>query len=335
MVQQALEFAIRRALAAPLTAMCVWDCPWYAGLAVDGYDLQPMRPDLPGQANWAFFPLFPLLARLLHRATGLDATVTTLLAGKALFLFAIFAFVLFVQRFTPHVPAITAGVVVALNPFALYGNTGYTEPLFLLLTSLFFVAIADRAWVAVSVIGVMLTATRFVGLAGVAAYSVQRLMLRRGRPAMPWWPVLVMPVGLVAFAAYLWLRTGDALAFVHVQAAWGRSAQNPLALLWFGLTSHPVRAYWAIAAIVGILIGLAYVRRREFAFGVFTLTATLAPLMTGLWAMPRFVAWQAPVMLFVARGLRTRLAIGLFIALGVCGQFAMYWLWLREASAVI
>lgn len=335
MLQQALEFAILRLLDAPRTAMCGWDCVWYAGLAANGYDAEPMRPDLPGQANWAFFPLFPLLARALHAGLGWDVEYATLLTGKLLFLAAIVATILFVQHVAPQVAALTTGAVVALNPFALYGNTGYTEPLFLLLTSMLFLGMAARAWPAVALIGTALTATRFVGLAAVAAYALDWLRAQVRRSAMPWWPIVVMPLGLIGFAAHLWQRTGDALAFLHVQSAWGRTLQNPVTLLWFGLTSHPVRAYWAIAAILGVLVGLAFLRRRETAFGVFTLAATLAPLMTGLWAMPRFVAWQAPVLLFVARGLRTRLAVGLFVALGVCGQFVMYWLWLREASAAI
>ncbi len=54
-------------------ALCEWDCEWYRHTIQDGYDPEPrLRPD-HDFANWAFFPLFPLLARALKLATGLSA----------------------------------------------------------------------------------------------------------------------------------------------------------------------------------------------------------------------------------------------------------------------
>lgn len=58
--------------------LCQWDCEWYVHTIQHGYDLEPplMRTqDLAraDQANWAFFPLFPLLAGALKLTMGLDA----------------------------------------------------------------------------------------------------------------------------------------------------------------------------------------------------------------------------------------------------------------------
>jgi hypothetical protein len=39
--------------------------------------------------------------------------------------------------------------------------------------------------------------------------------------------VALVPVGISIFAVYLYLHSGDALAFVHIQRAWGRAFANP------------------------------------------------------------------------------------------------------------
>src|SRR5438132_1535168 len=41
---------------------CRWDCGWYVQTAQAGYMLAPLA-DGSNQANWAFWPLFPLLIR--------------------------------------------------------------------------------------------------------------------------------------------------------------------------------------------------------------------------------------------------------------------------------
>ncbi|WP_232679645.1 hypothetical protein [Nocardioides sp. R-C-SC26] len=60
-----------------------WDAQWYQRIADDGYPAEiPVGPDGRAQQNpWAFYPLFPLSARWVGAATGLEfATVAPLLA---------------------------------------------------------------------------------------------------------------------------------------------------------------------------------------------------------------------------------------------------------------
>ncbi len=45
-------------------AMCVWDCYWFGDVASHGYQAYPETLNFGGPAgiaNWAFFPLYPLL----------------------------------------------------------------------------------------------------------------------------------------------------------------------------------------------------------------------------------------------------------------------------------
>src|SRR5690349_13469692 len=56
-----------------------WDAGWYQRIAVEGYDFDPN-----GQSSVAFFPLFPLLTRMVTWVTGLpmrSAIAISLLSG--------------------------------------------------------------------------------------------------------------------------------------------------------------------------------------------------------------------------------------------------------------
>ena len=43
--------------------MARWDCAWYEGIIREGYYKEPMAHTRMDAANWAFFPLFPMIMR--------------------------------------------------------------------------------------------------------------------------------------------------------------------------------------------------------------------------------------------------------------------------------
>ena len=53
-----------------VAASCRWDCFWYQDIARNGYSSIPRLYDdfRPAQANWAFFPLYPLLTYLMTKS---------------------------------------------------------------------------------------------------------------------------------------------------------------------------------------------------------------------------------------------------------------------------
>lgn len=58
-----------------------WDAGWYKSIAMDGYAPAP-SPDETGEANWAFFPLMPLVMRYLIRFTHGNVNVVTCIANS-------------------------------------------------------------------------------------------------------------------------------------------------------------------------------------------------------------------------------------------------------------
>ena len=331
-----------------VTATCVWDCTWYGDIALNGYQPHPETLNFGGPAgiaNWAFFPLYPLLIAALHAVTGatpalLGAIVSPLLTLAAVLLsWPLFggdrrAYLLF------------AAFLLA-GPFSFYFAILYSESLFVLLTVSSLVLLQGKRYVAAGIAGALLAATRTVGVLFVFALLAEALIelgrraprnIRR-RPDMVLGALLV-PAGLFVFMAWLFFVTGDALAFLHIQRGWDRAFVNPVAAIWSGLTS-PVgqvrdAPMLSIAALVGLGLCGALFARREWAQAVFCTLALLLALTSGLESMIRFVVALAPLGIVLCRLLaRWRwlfwISLIAFLALGVEGTT----LWVQQRGALM
>lgn len=332
---QLLEASMLLAMGFAPMDLLRWDAEWFCQIVGSGYDTAPWAGPRGEYANWAFFPLFPLLAALLKLATGLSPEVAVLVTGKLCFLAAIFAFVRFTRVFAPAVrPAVAAGVA-AFQPCAIYGSVGYSEALFLLLTCSFFLALKNRATLSAGALGALLGATRVVGLGAGLAWIVAVV-----RGEIPWnqrtaVAFLLLPFGLAVFMVLLYLRTGDALAFLHIQTAWGRLPANPAAVVAEGLLGDGMQMYYAITAMAALAAPLFLVRRGQFELAAFSWFGTLVPLSTSLVAMPRFVWWQAPLLLLVALMANHKRVWIVLLPLGVVAVLLMYILWFSGHEFVV
>src|SRR5258707_916744 len=76
-----------------LRSYCLWDCGWYASIVRAGYQAAPAAHGFGDAANWAFFPLHPLLAGAVHRLTGLSPEDSLLVVGSLLLPVGIFLFI--------------------------------------------------------------------------------------------------------------------------------------------------------------------------------------------------------------------------------------------------
>lgn len=332
LVYQALEWLLLWTSGHSHADLCRWDCHWYGSIAKDGYDARPWRGPLEDGANWAFFPLVPLLARGLSQISGLGEAMSLVIVSKACWLGAIYAFLRLAQAFAPTVPAWIAGIVVVFNPYALYGNVGYTESAFLWFSCLFLVWARERRFEQAGLAGALLTATRPVGVACLIALPLllgPRAAWRRDDALRVLTGCLLAPLGLAMFMAYLYHHTGDSLAFAHIQVHWGRVMLNPFAVLWNGLRDgDALTRYWGVLTLAALLAVAHFAWRREWALAAFSAVCTLLPLSSGLWAMPRFLAWQAPLLLCLARclgGPRRALA-GLVVGASGLAYLYLHWL---------
>jgi len=313
---------------------CSWDCLRYVAIAEHGYPAAPTVVD--HMENWAFFPLFPLLIRATAMVSTLPAPVAAIVLGKLLFLGSIYAFILFAGKYRESTPAYYAALIVALSPYAVYGNSGYTEPLFLLLSCIFFVFLKDRRYLACGLIGMLLSASRVQGVLVAVSYALVVLPQLRAatweqRKEMVLGGLLI-PLGMGLFMLHLYRLTGDALAFLHVQKAWGRIFGNPLTVIADGIHKGTIHLDWALMSLGAMLAALLLIVLRDTALGVFSLLSVLIPLSSGLQSMPRYIWWQAPLLLLLAQAMKWRAIRLVLIPLFIAGLVYMYLAWMMGKS---
>lgn len=214
-------------------ALHTWDSTWYTRIAAEGY------PDeLPREreriAEVGFFPGYPLSARAVARAAGLSAETASLVAAQ-LACGGFWAYLLlFLRRGRVPVPlAAATALVLAAHPSAFFLAAGYSESLFLCATLgfLYWSGVRSRAaWVLAALHGVVMTATRTVGLPLAAAPLLLALA------AVPWgaggWRDVVRAgllcgtasLGGLLFFAFCQYQYGRWDAYLYAQAAgWGVS----------------------------------------------------------------------------------------------------------------
>jgi len=338
LLNQFIELVVRTSLGKPFTALCDWDCGWYSRIIERGYDPYPMHHAKGDAANWAFFPAFPLAAKILL-GLGLPSSLAAVITSKFFFACAIYLFIKFARMLDKDTNPVFFGCTVALHPYAIYGNTGYTESLFLTLTSLFFLALQSKSFLRAGSFAAILTATRLVGLAAVPAFLIAsassiKSASPKGRMKILT-GLLLIPLGLAFFMAFLYFYTGDALAFSHIQRAWERAPGNPLDQIIKGFYGDRVSMYWSSLACFSLFCSLWLAYSKRWELSVFVLICTIVPLSTGLWSLPRYIMWQAPVLFVVAQLLSFRRLGFVFIPLLMAGYIYMLHSWFTQKWFVI
>jgi hypothetical protein len=112
---------------------------------------------------------------------------------------------------------------------------------------------------------------------------------RRGRQRPADCGVLLAPLGVVAYACYLWRRFGDPLAFLTIQKAWG---QTPGPSTWFKVEFFREMARFAspdaalvlvvhaLVTVVALALLPRVVRRFGWGYGTYTILVVLLPALS-------------------------------------------------------
>jgi hypothetical protein len=207
----------------PFEVLGAWDGVWYGRIAQHGYIL------LPGaQSDTAFFPLFPILLRVLHAGFGLPYFVAGALISNLSLAVAVVAFYeLGLRVLGDRGVARRAACFMAVTPMGFVFSMSYPESFALALTSLGLLAALSDRWL----LGAALVATAVLArpeavvcvlpLAAIAWSARGRLdPAARGRALAA---VLAAPAAAVSYPLYLWWSLHDFGAWGAAQTRWGRS----------------------------------------------------------------------------------------------------------------
>jgi hypothetical protein len=301
-------------------AACRWDCGWYSSIVQGGYHLEPIAHPKGDAANWAFFPAHPLVAKLIALLIEAEAGIALVITGKLFFLGCIYIFMIVAKKEFGPDAQVPAGMLIAFNPYVVYAHTGYTEPLYFLLTTLAFLAVGSQRWVLAGLASAMLSATRLVGV--LFGFVLLAAALKSGAFAnRRLWPILALalllsPLGLAGYMAYLHTHVGDALAFMHIQVAWGREITNPVEVVVSAWRHGGWDRFFVLSALAGLSMGCWLIWRKRYGHALFLIGAVLIPLATGVDSMPRYVFWQFPFLFGLLELLSaSRVVMNIYLAL--------------------
>jgi len=261
------------------------DSSWYCAVSEEGYERQPF--DASTQRKWAFFPLYPIVLRIARTVTGECVGTGVFLSNLFFFLALIFLHKLTLEWGFDTDTANRAILYLAIYPTSYFFSLPFTESLFLLLTVSSFLAARREQWLLTGILGALASATRSGGVLlfpALVLYSILRYRSWRPKEMLP---LLLIPVGLVAFMILLWRFTGNPFAFKDVQVAWGRQPAFFISTLWEYLRNpREVAVPWNpialnFAAAIGTLgCGFFLLKRREWALSFYTFIALVLPLST-------------------------------------------------------
>lgn len=270
----------------------------YLGIAKDGYAYQYTQ---------AFFPLYPLAIRLFSQITSLNLIISGLIISNLTFLVALVVFYkLLAQKFNSNV-ALWSLVFLLVFPTSFYFGSVYTEGLFFLLTVSAFYLVGNNKIIPASILAGLASATKLLGI-----FLAPALLLSTKPKSI--WPLLIGPLGTLAYMLYLHLAFDNPLYFLTSQQIFGQERETSTIVLlpqvffrYFKilLTTNGllfVNAAFELVMTTLALILIFVVRKKiPTSWFIFSLLVVLTPTLTGTFAsMPRYILIAFPIYIALA-----------------------------------
>jgi hypothetical protein len=289
-----------------------WDAVWFLAIAQDGYS---------GDARPAFFPLYPLLVAALGGTAVAGVVVSAACAVVALTVLHRLA-----SLELGEAAAGATVLAVAFFPTSFFLTAVYSESLFLALSAGAFLAARTGRPALAGALGALAAATRSIGVLLV----VPLWLLLKSRERM--W-ILLVPLGLAAYCAWLWWVRGDPWLPFRAQEVWMRSlgVPDPVGAIAGSrgemLRRNLVDAGFLLFAVVATVGAL---RRLPPAYGAWALVALAVPLShpvdsQPLLSLPRFLLVLFPLHMWVATVAGPRTLAVSAVLLGVCSALFATW----------
>jgi Mannosyltransferase (PIG-V) len=237
-----------------------WDGGWYLSIVRDGYpDFVPTGLGIEGQSSIAFFPGFPMLVRAIPLGPAwFGGALVSNLSSVVLVL----VLVRLSQRLgrSEDTP-LRVVILFSFLPASFVLSMVYAEALFLLFAALSLLLLFDRRWELAGLSAAAAGFTRPVGIVLVGSCLAAAVVAgsRHGE-----WRALIAPalapIGTLLYFVYLRFRTGDALAYFHVEArGWGErfdfGVSNAQAV-WRHLSQFNVTFFVAVVSFIALLLGV-------------------------------------------------------------------------------
>lgn len=287
-----------------------WDGFIYARIAEHGYD----------HTTTVFFPVYPLLVKGFTLFTG-NVYSAGVLLSNLVFLAALgFMYALALHEFG-EAAARRAILYLSVAPGSVFFSAMYTESVFVALVAATLYYARAKKWLWAGLAGAVAAATRNTGIClalaivvegaqqveALTVSGIRAYLCRQGQRILAARQSLqaaaLVGGGLALYAGYLAHTVGDPLAFVHMEARWGKhlSLSNLMHLLPPGSLGI-ADLISAGTALLFLLLLIAVARTMRPSYTVFAVVTFLLPLDTGgTSGMTRYALMLAPCYLVLGK----------------------------------
>ena len=299
-----------------------WDSQYYVDIATNGYWFRPEQ-----QSNVAFFPVYPLLMRLV----GSLFQGNVILAGFIISNLAFFIALIFLYKLTAlELDEGSAGRTVlylAFFPTSFFFSSVYTESTFLMFSVAAVYFSRRHQWVPAALIGMLAAATRNLGILVWAlvlwewlraqGWSLKTIHKKQSwtdlanGARLHWFEVIIIciiPLGLLIYMVFLQLNFERPLAFIETQAAWGRQNIGPLAVIIKSvkmLAAGTVNKgwltnFWNLASLLVFLSIVPFIWSKiGEGYAIYVLIMLLIPSASATGSMIRYVLTSFPAFMIL------------------------------------
>jgi hypothetical protein len=239
-----------------------WDAAHYLTIARSGYP-QLQSAGHGFDATAAFFPLLPLLTRVVHEATRLSVRTSGVLVATAA---ALAAFCVIWALFREIVGARRATIALAFLaawPASFVLSMVYSDGLLLLFAAACLLALRHERWWPAFAFSVLAGMSRPDGIVlavccAWAAYAAWK----QTRRWLPWITVLGAPIGFAGYLAYLWHALGTPKAWYTAEHRGWHNGFDFGKAFWshaFTALHHPTARIDLVASTLAGIVGIALV----------------------------------------------------------------------------
>ena len=311
-----------------LSALANWDGAAYFDIARTGY----ARLD-PSYA--AYFPLYPLLMSVGGLVGGGDAFIVI---GLLLSNIACLAAAMLLTRLGPPdepSPGLRAATYLLIFPTTIFLSALYADSLFIALALASALAAQRSRWWASGSLAALAALTRPFGILAAVPLAVALWQGRSSAGARSALTLLLPPLALGVWVAYLYSVTGDPLAIVHGYTS-GFTPRQPLQAFTDLLDPSVYGFPWFVGGLFALFVALTVLCWRRVS-AMFAAYATLMMLVIGAagslassmrYELSVFPAFMALAALTDRRLLRIGwVVVSVALALLFAGMFALnYWI---------
>lgn len=288
------------------------------------------------QWEQAYFPLYPLLVRLLNPIFG-NELITGLIISNFAFFVGLFVFYKYLSKgVINHAP--TTILLLLLFPTSFFFGAIYTEGLFFLLfvLTLYFLK-REKYWLT-GLFAILSSMTRLIGVFLVIPIILSQISKRKSQNQILNLKsifLIISPVfGLALYCLYLWKTTGDPFMFLTSQPVFGANRSTSIILLpqvvWrylkiFFTASHNFQYYVSVFEFITFMLvffvlildlfknlkikNWKLIRNLKFeiknydrlALNLFSFSNLILPTLTGTFSsMPRYALFSLSFFLYLA-----------------------------------